>query len=83
MNSLPRIMTPLWRVGSVATIHCCSDQGCRTGDLDGQNTALTVGGMARDLVGWKRHIYELAALDQIQMCEANFGQSANMLPQDS
>jgi hypothetical protein len=53
------------------------------GDLDGQNTALTVGGMARDLVGGKRQIYELAALDQIQMCEANFGQSANMLPQDS
>jgi hypothetical protein len=27
--------------------------------------------LARDLGGWKRQIYELAALDQIEMCEAN------------
>jgi hypothetical protein len=55
----------------LATAHCCSDQGCHTDDLDGQNTALTVGGIGRESGWWTRQIYELAALDQIQMCEAN------------
>jgi hypothetical protein len=49
---------------------CSSGSSQRHDDLEGPAQRLTVSEMARDLIwGWERQIYELAALDQIQMYE--------------